>query len=389
MKRILIILTSLLAITVQAQPHDWENPAVLGINKLPYHATLQLPSKWKECKEIVSLDGQWLFHWSKDPESRPADFYREDYDVSGWDKITVPGNWQLQGFGKPIYVNMQYPFHRDRPNVTGEPNKDWYAYDHRNPVGSYVTFFDATKEMLMKNLILHFGGVHSAFYVWVNGQKVGYSQNSMSPAEFDITKYVREGRNKLAVEVYRWSDGSYLECQDMWRLSGIFREVQLWVRPLVHIADYKVEAVPNADFSQFTVKAKISICNTGKKTAKNILAQLQIACPELDGVNTNPSHHNVTNCRIPKLAAGDTTTVELSFTYDSAPRLWSAEKPWLYPYTVQLSGMKDSKDNEEFENHFGVKRVECVGSLQDQWQEREAAWCEPSRPPSRDGSLRG
>ena len=217
MKKVLVILASVLAITAQAQ-NDWENPHVLGINKLPYHATLQLPSKQKACKEIVSLDGQWLFHWSKDPESRPADFYRENFDVSGWDQITVPGNWQLQGFGKPIYVNMQYPFHRDRPKVTGEPAKDWYAYDHRNPVGSYVTFFDATKEMLTKNLILHFGGVHSAFYVWVNGQKVGYSQNSMSPAEFDITKYVREGKNKLAVEIYRWSDGSYLECQDMWRL---------------------------------------------------------------------------------------------------------------------------------------------------------------------------
>ena len=124
--------------------------------------------------------------------------------------------------------------------------------------------------MLSQNLILHFGGVHSAMYVWVNGQKVGYSQNSMSPAEFDITKYVREGKNKLAVEVYRWSDGSYLECQDMWRLSGIFRSVQLWVRPLVHIADYKVVAVPNADFSQAEVVADIALCNTGKKTAKNL-----------------------------------------------------------------------------------------------------------------------
>ena len=105
--------------------HDWENPAILGINKLPYHATLQLPSKWKACQEILSLDGKWKFHWSKDPDSRPADFYREDYDVSGWDMIDVPGNWQLQGFGKPIYVNMSYPFHRDKPSVTGEPNKDW------------------------------------------------------------------------------------------------------------------------------------------------------------------------------------------------------------------------------------------------------------------------
>jgi len=364
MKRIILILMTVLCISAQAQePHDWENPHVLGINKLPYHATLQLPSKQKECKEIVSLDGQWKFHWSKDPDSRPADFYEEKYDVSGWDDITVPGNWQLQGFGKPIYVNMQYPFHRDRPSVTGEPNKDWYAYDHRNPVGSYVTFFDVTKEMLSQNLILHFGGVHSAMYVWVNGQKVGYSQNSMSPAEFDVTKYVREGKNKLAVEVYRWSDGSYLECQDMWRLSGIFREVQLWVRPLVHITDYKVEAIPNADFSQFTVKAKISVCNTGKKTAKDLLAQLEIACPELHGVNVNPDHHNVTNCRIPKLRAGDTITVELSFPYNSSPRLWSAEKPWLYPYKVELLGKKDTKNDEHFDNHLGVKRVECVGEV--------------------------
>ena len=352
----------------QAQEtHDWENPAVLGINKLPYHATLQLPSKWKDCPEIVSLDGQWHFHWSKDPDSRPADFYREDYDVSQWDKIAVPGCWQLQGYGKPIYVNTRYPFHRDRPSVTGEPDKSWYAYDHRNPIGSYVTFVDVTKEMLAQNLILHFGGVHSAMYVWVNGQRVGYSQNSMSPAEFDVTRYMREGRNRLAVEVYRWSDGSYLECQDMWRLSGIFREVQLWVRPLVHIADYKVEAIPNQDYSQFTVKAKISVCNTGKKTAKNLLAQLQIACPELDGVNTNPHHHNVTNIRIPKLPAGDTTTVELSLPYESAPRLWSAEKPWLYPFTVELlsSPLGGGREgaSEHFDYHFGVKRVECVGEV--------------------------
>ena len=343
MKRILIILTSVLSLSAQAQEvHEWENPHVLGINKLPYHATLQLPSKWKECKEIISLDGRWKFHWAKDPDARPAEFYREDFDVSGWDDITVPGNWQLQGFGKPIYVNMQYPFHRDRPSVTGEPNKDWYAYDHRNPVGSYVTFVNVTKEMLTKNLILHFGGVHSAFYVWVNGQQVGYSQNSMSPAEFDVTKYVREGRNKLAVEVYRWSDGSYLECQDMWRLSGLFREVQLWVRPLVHIADYKVEAVPNADFSQAQVTANIAICNTGKKTAKNVNV-----CLIIDGENLKSQPSN--------LKPQDTTHVIITHTIDK-PLLWSAEKPNLYSYRIELG-------DEEFNNHLGVKRVECVGEV--------------------------
>ena len=363
MRKVLVILAALLALQTQAQTHDWENPAVLGINKLPYHATLQLPSKQKDCKEIVSLDGQWLFHWSRNPEERPIDFYKEDYDVSHWDKITVPGNWQLQGYGTPIYVNMSYPFAKDRPSVTSEPPKDWTAYENRNPVGSYVTFVDVTKDMLSKNLILHFGGVHSAMYLWVNGQKVGYSQNSMSPAEFDVTKYMRAGKNKIAVEVYRWSDGSYLECQDMWRLSGIFRSVQLWVRPLVHIADYKIEAIPNADYSQFTVNAKITVCNTGKKTAKDLLVQLQMACPELYGVNVDPNHRNIANHCISKLHAGDTTVVELTYHYDTPPRLWTAEKPWLYPFTLQLLGMKDSKNNEEFAYHFGVKKVEIVGEV--------------------------
>ena len=361
-----VVLALVPSFQVQAQTvKDWENPAVLGINKLPYHATLQLPSKEKECKEIVSLDGQWYFHWSRNPEERPADFYREDYDVSGWNKITVPGNWQTQGYGTPIYTNMTYPFRRDRPSVTKEPPRDWTAYENRNPVGSYARFFEVTKEMLSKNVILHFGSVHSAFYVWVNGRKVGYSQNSMSPAEFDVTPYLREGENSLKVEVYRWCDGSYLEDQDMWRLSGIFREVQLWVRPLVHIADYRVEAIPNEDYSQFTVKAKVSVCNTGKKTAKNLLAQLQMACPELYGVSTNPRHYNVTNCRIPKLLAGDTTTVELTYHYDGAPRLWSAEKPWLYPFSIELffSPRGGQEGVERFDYHLGVKKVKCVGEV--------------------------
>ena len=361
MKKIAILSLALCAWigTMALSTHDWENPHVLGINKLPYHATLQLPSKQKECKEIISLDGQWLFHWSKDPESRPADFYREDYDVSQWDKITVPGNWQLQGFGKPIYVNMQYPFHRDRPNVTGEPPKDWYAYDHRNPVGSYVTFIDITKEMLSKrsadgrlqgkNLILHFGGVHSAFYVWVNGQKVGYSQNSMSPAEFDVTKYVREGKNKLAVEVYRWSDGSYLECQDMWRLSGIFREVQLWVRPLVHIADYKVEAVPNKDFTKAMVTADIAVCNTGKQKVRDIKAVFKI-------------NGWMKEAFLKSLAVGDTTHVKITYSMDN-PRLWSAEKPNLYPFSIELKTTPVEEVFEHFDYHLGIKRVECVGEV--------------------------
>ena len=351
------MISIVLCVTTMAaaqEVNDWENPAVLGINKLPYHAALQQPSKWKDCEEIMSLDGQWKFHWSKDPESRPADFFREDYDVSEWDNIKVPGNWQLQGFGTPIYTNMTYPFQRNRPSVTSEPPKDWTAYENRNPVGSYVTFVDVTKEMMRQNLILHFGGVHSAFYVWVNGKKVGYSQNSMSPAEFDVTKYMREGKNKLAVEVYRWCDGSYLEDQDMWRLSGIFREVQLWVRPLVHIADYHVTAVPNADYSQALVTADIAICNTGKKTVKNI-------CPSFHIERWTMVKAYDKKKGWVKLAPGDTVHVCYTYTIEH-PLLWSAEKPNLYGFSIELIDDKMNK-LEHFDNHLGVKRVECVGEV--------------------------
>ena len=349
MKRILIILISLLALQTQAQTtHDWENPSVLSINKLPYHATLQLPSKWKECKEIVSLDGQWLFRWSRNPEERPTDFYREDYDLSNWDKIAVPGNWQLQGYGTPIYININYPFVRNRPSVTTEPPKHWTAYGNRNPVGSYVTFLDVTKEMLKQNLILHFGGVHSAFYVWVNGQRVGYSQNSMSPAEFDVTKYMRAGRNKIAVEVYRWSDGSYLEDQDMWRLSGIFRSVQLWVRPLVHIADYRVKSEPNTDFTKASVTAAVKICNMGSKMSKGMGVRLNIDGKTIEG-------------KVMDIAVGDTISASLEYTIDN-PHLWSAAKPNLYPFSIELLDNKGSI-SEHFDYHLGVKRVECVGEV--------------------------
>ena len=348
MKSCLIIITSLLTLQGLAQPiHDWENPAVLGINKLPYHATLQLPSKQKECKEIVSLDGQWLFHWSRNPEERPVDFYRENYDVSNWNKITVPGNWQTQGYGTPIYTNIEYPFVRNRPSVTTEPPSDWTAYENRNPVGSYVTFINVSEEMLKQNLILHFGGVHSAFYVWINGQKVGYSQNSMTPAEFDVTKYMRAGKNRLAVEVYRWSDGSYLEDQDMWRLSGIYRPVQLWVRPLVHISDYHVTAEPNADYSQAEIKAVVSICNTSKKaaTVRPVMT--------IEGIAADMGKLQIN--------ASDTADFTFHYTLEN-PRLWSAEKPNLYPFSIEL---EDTKGNtiEHFDYHFGVKKVEVIGEV--------------------------
>lgn len=333
-----------------AQQRDWENPHVIGINKLPYHATLQLPSREAECKEIVSLDGQWAFHWSKDPDSRVMDFWQADYDVTGWDKIAVPGNWQMQGFGRPIYTNISYPFERNEPSVTSEPPHDWYAYDHRNPTGQYVTDFEVTTEMLQeKNLILHFGGVHSAMYVWVNGEKVGYSQNSMSPAEFDVTSFVHEGKNRLAVEVYRWSDGSYLENQDMWRLSGIFRPVQLWVRPLVHIADYKLITKPmlsrqRGEVWRGSFEAFVKVCNTGKKAVKDVPVSVHVGGLDVKLDET-----------IPMIAAGDTVEVALRTIIDRI-HPWSAHDPYLYPVSIDAAG-------EHFDYQTGFKQVEIEGEV--------------------------
>ena len=342
------IASSAFAQTDNKAHRDWEDPQVIGINKLEYHSTLQLPSLQDKCKEIHSLNGEWAFHWSKDPWSKFEDFYKEDFDISSWDKIKVPGNWQTQGFGKPIYTNIPYPFQRDQPRVTSEPPKDWFAYENRNPVGQYVRYFDISAEMLQKNLILHFEGVHSAFYVWVNGQKVGYSQNPMSPAEFDVTSFLKEGKNRLAVEVYRWSDGSYLEDMDMWRLSGIYRNVELWVRPLTHIADYMVTANRSEDVKSATIDAKIALANTSKIAQKNLVTVLKI-----DGKETKAN--------VKKLAKGDTLTIVINQEI-SEPKLWSAEKPNLYPYTIELQDFQGNTI-ESFNYHLGLKKVEIVGDV--------------------------
>ncbi len=328
---------------------DWENPHVLGINKLPYHVTLQMPSSERSHPSMRWLDGKWAFRWSPDPDSRPVGFERGEFDVSTWDSISVPGNWQMQGFGTPIYININYPFFRDRPRVTTEPPTDWTAHDLRNPVGSYVTEFQVTPSMLADSCVtLSFEGVKSAMYLWINGKKVGYSQNSMSPAEFDVTSFLRPGSNRLAVEVYRWSDGSYLEDQDMWRLSGIFRPVRLLVRPLSHITDYKVEGKLSPSFDRAVVSADVTVCNrAGSPTAP------QVVSLTIDGRDLTAP--------VPAIAPGDTVTVSLTSTI-SSPRLWSAETPELYPYTVTLSDAS-GKTIESYDYHLGLKKVETVGEV--------------------------
>src|SRR5665647_1344792 len=228
-----IILTCVLAsifsvVFAQEKPivNDWENPAVFQINReparaafLPYaDASSAIADDYTRSPWFLSLDGNWKFAWSPTPDQRPIDFYKTDFNVENWKEIQVPSNWELKGYGIPIYTNAAYPFPKNPPYI-----------DHSdNPVGSYRRYIEIPADWSNRRVFIHFEGGTSAMYVWVNGQKVGYTQNVKSPAEFDITNYVKPGKNLIAAEVYRWSDGSYLEDQDFWRLSGIDRDVYLY-----------------------------------------------------------------------------------------------------------------------------------------------------------------
>lgn len=352
---IFTLLISLYSVEAQTVP-DWENPAVIGINKEPYHSTLTLPSLKGESDQIVSLNGMWKFHWSKDPSTRPQHFYKNDFDSSDWDKIVVPGNWQMQGYGIPIYTNWTYPFKKDQPKVMGEPPRNYFSYENRNPVGSYLTTFQVTPRMADKRLYLHFEGVKSAMYVWVNGEKVGYSENSMSPAEFDITNFVKPGENRLAVEVYRWSDGSYLEDHDMWRFSGIFRPVELWIRPQTHIRDYTLTAIPSEDFSSADFNAAFHIRNLSESQTEDLSVEVCLIGEDKAG---NEIKKNLTG-QINLINAREEAEVLLNALLEN-PRLWSAEKPYLYNVDITLKQKDEVR--EQFRYHVGVRRGEVAGEV--------------------------
>ena len=347
-KRTPVLLTGgQLSVTVERERFDWEDPTVIGINKEPYHATLDLPTEINKRDDVTVLDGIWKFHWSPDPQSRPQDFFELGYDCEEWDDIIVPCAWQLQGFGKPIYTNITSPYKISTDgSVTEEPdNKQWYHYDHRDPVGSYVTTIDLKKKEAGKHYFLEFGGVKSAFYVWINGRKAGYSQNSMNPAEFDVTEYLHDGQNKLAVEVYRWSDGSYLEDQDMWRLSGIFRSVRLWTRPEVFIRDYFIKPVLNDAMDEGKLDVEIEIDNRAGLGTGNASVEVTF--------NGQTKH-------VPVALDGRNGKVTASFSI-KAPELWSAEHPNLYD--VSLALILNGQKAESFKYHTGFKTVEVDGEF--------------------------
>ena len=250
---------------VEESPAPWENPAVNQINKMPPHAHFipyanvdqaRAEDKWQS-PFIQSLNGMWKFNLAQNPSERPYWFFKNDFDTRKWNEIRVPANWELEGFDYPIYTNVKYPHAKTPPKIQA----------NYNPVGSYKRTFIIPENWKGKNIILHFGAASSMLNVWVNGEFAGYSEDSKTPAEFDITKNIKSGENTLAVEIFRWCDGSYLEDQDFWRMSGITRDVYLLARAEQQIQDFRVIAGLDESYTNGIFSLNIDILNLGENSA--------------------------------------------------------------------------------------------------------------------------
>jgi len=305
---------------------DWENPLVVGYGKeKPRAHFMEYPSADEALRGSLDynenyqlLNGSWKFSWVKRQSDRPVDFYKMDYDVSDWDEIDVPGNWEIQGHGIPIYLNHPYAFTRN-PEPPLIPHQ-W------TPVGSYRTTFKVSRAWEADRVLIHFGAVKSAFYLYVNGEKVGYSQGSKTAAEWDITDYLIEGENVLACEVYRWSDGSYFECQDYWRLSGITRDVYLQRTKEIRLDDIRLTTQLGEDFSSGEVKLLARIEN-GDKGVRGYKINYKLYDTDENLVAENSDAVRLKN--------GNSLLIESSLELEH-PRLWSAELPNLYSLVATL-----------------------------------------------------
>ena len=362
---------------------EWQSPDSVAVNKQQPHAWFFSFRNIDEARKVLpenssywkSLDGMWKFHWAPNPDERPKDFFRTDYDVSKWDDIKVPMNWNMAGlqrdgnnkYGDPLYSNQRVIFqHSWQPmndwkgGVMRTPPKDWMTYRNRNEVGSYRRTFTVPADWKGQEIYLNFDGVDSFFYLYINGKYVGFSKNSRNLAEFNITPYLnKEGEeNTVAVEVYRHSDGSFLESQDMFRLPGIFRTVALTAKPQVQVRDFK--AIPDLDETYSNAKLHITaqLQNLSKKAIKGYTIQYSLYANRLySDENTLLSGVTASAKLAGKLnAKGE---IELEATLDAANKvnLWSAEAPHRYTLVGEL---KDAKGRtvQTFSTFVGFRKVE-------------------------------
>ncbi|MEX0685118.1 MAG: glycoside hydrolase family 2 TIM barrel-domain containing protein [Balneolales bacterium] len=323
-----LLLVILCSFTKSASTQDrpeWDDVSILQLNREAPHTTMMVYPSMEQARLFErehsnwfkSLNGQWKFNLVQKPEDRPAEFFEVGFDDSNWDMIQVPSNWEVEGHGVAIYSNIRYPFEIADLRAP----HDW------NPVGSYRRVFNVPDDWEHRQVFINFDGVSSAFYIWINGERVGYSQGSRTPAEFEISEYLKEGDNQIAVEVYRWSDGSYLEDQDFWRLSGIFRDVYLYSTDDVHLRDYVVTSTLDDNYQNgiFNLSGEISKFNNSTNNTVSVGVELFNANNELvhqQNVSIN--------------AGDDLSSFDLGEAEISSPNQWTAETPYLYDLFITL-----------------------------------------------------
>ena len=352
----------LLLFALPSPAQDWQDPSVIGRHKLPAHASLlpyaslaQARAGAREASPwFLSLNGKWKFFYTpKGPGDLPKGFSEPGFDDSDWKTISVPSNWQLQGYGVPIYTNVTYPFRRDPPRVDGPVPADWTKARYPMPVGVYRRRFVLPEAFAGRRTILHFDGVSSAFYVWVGGRRVGYSQGSRTPAEFDLSPYLQAGENLIVVQVFRWSDGSYLEDQDFWRLSGIFRDVYLFSQPKGRIRDFMVrtESLDRRAPKGFYLSLRVDYEGGEEANAGESLELLL----ERPGAGGEPQR--LGRRALPASAGPKTFSFSRFFP---SPQLWNCERPALYRLFL-VHRDAQGKILEVLSSRVGFRQVEIRG----------------------------
>ena len=346
---------------MRAQHHDWEDNHVLQINREPARAYF-LPYGEQPGDRTLSLNGDWKFRWAKTPDERVKDFYRTGFDDAAWATLAVPANWEVNGYGTPIYVSAGFPFKIDPPRVMTEPKHDWTTYAERNPTGQYRRSFHIPADWTATGqTFLRFEGVQSAFYVWINGQQVGYSQGSMEPSEFNITRHLRKGNNEIAVEVYKYSDGSYLEDQDFWRFGGIHRDVLLYHTPDVRLRDVAVRASMDGVLQ---INPQFSVYNGETGEGYRLVATLLdgssiVCCNSVATDEVLDLAHKAARMNEWYPQRGHRKFNRMEMKVDN-PHLWSAESPHLYTLLLELKDL-DGKTVERVSQQVGFRTINIKG----------------------------
>ena len=340
-KSIILLLAVSFSMMVSAQEiGDWWNDvSVFEVNKvsprtnvIPYGDESGINNlEYRQSPYYQCINGEWKFYWVEKPADKPQGFFEEGYDISSWGTIPVPGNWELNGYGVPVYVNTRNEFPSNQP----------YAPTEYNPVGCYVHNFEIPEEWDGRKVYINFGALKSAFYLWINGEFVGYSEDGKTPAEFDITEYLKKGENKLAVEAYRFSDGSYLECQDYWRLSGITRDVILYSKPKTNVYDFFVKAGLDKDYSKGVFDLSIDLNYDLKKIPSKLMVEVEVSSTEQSKFILNEKFTETLSKRdiIDKKTSDGHSTIRFKKTFDRVEH-WSAEKPNLYNMVIRLLDKK-------------------------------------------------